>query len=751
MIRPLEGVFPRRTIAYGEAVKPDGRALDISVVGLGQAGGNLAAEFHRRGYRALALNTAQTDLAALNPGGPFPSLPEDCRLYVGLDGYDGAGSDPSYGQDCLREHAHRIRSAVLKQSASSDVVLICAGLGGGTGSSVAGLIEVLQEEQLPLVALLTLPTAGESGLAKVNAVRAMNDVLDAPLYGWIFADNGRLAELNTDVSIAEYYTYINASIIDPLDALNRLNARQTLTPIRSFDGEDFRKLFLSGGVVNYAVVDLESLEVEHVVEEVTQAIEHSELMPSGFGMQRLSYVGLVIEAPQHALERTSIRQIEVLIQSVKAQTEGAAIYPGIYRAHPDQPITLRIIATTQSMPLGVRTMLDEAREEGQLLGEKVAAELPTLDLGDIADLDLFRRKARPTNRTNRPSRRSPELPQISQSTDGGLDRTLEPRRLPSVEPRPRPGARPIIKNKATEEPEPTAHPRPRRPRRRPLTQDEPIAKSSTEPTSDDVPPHQLSLAEAEGPQLLDSNENDPTAHHSVAPRLNEATPQAEISHNEELEEFDRPPPTQSYEAAGIKMPAADFVAPAEPVFSQDDRAHPPALDDGEPTEHASYLANPPVMVDSSSLAAPSNAFDEVPDIEPAESDLLDGEPIRARLNMSTPQDPLSAHLFGDSILGRSAPPVATDGVATSDLPDPNTYDRLVENYQAPHADVTSRAAIAERLETDAASDITVVRYYAVDAMAKLGRSVFEDALTRASRDGNEAVREIAASALERVI
>src|SRR5262245_18124383 len=34
-------------------MKPADRSLDIAVVGLGQAGGNIAAEFHRRGYRAL--------------------------------------------------------------------------------------------------------------------------------------------------------------------------------------------------------------------------------------------------------------------------------------------------------------------------------------------------------------------------------------------------------------------------------------------------------------------------------------------------------------------------------------------------------------------------------------------------------------------------------------------------------------------------------------------------------------------------
>ena len=41
------------------------RSLDIAVIGLGQGGGNIAAQFAQFGYRAIALNTALTDLSAL--------------------------------------------------------------------------------------------------------------------------------------------------------------------------------------------------------------------------------------------------------------------------------------------------------------------------------------------------------------------------------------------------------------------------------------------------------------------------------------------------------------------------------------------------------------------------------------------------------------------------------------------------------------------------------------------------------------
>lgn len=383
-------------------MRPDGRALDIVAIGLGQAGGNLAAEFFRRGYRALALNTAETDLSALEPGGAFPAMPAERRLYVGLDGYDGAGADPSYGRDCVREHADRIRTAVLKQAHDADAVILTAGLGGGTGSAIPELVEVLAEEDLPLLALMTLPTESESGLAKVNAVRAINDIVDAPLLGWIFADNARIATLNRDVAIADYFAHVNSQIVAPIDEFNRLNARESMRPIRSFDGEDFRKLLLSGGVLNYAFSDIPRITTDEIAGTVRDCIEASDIMPGGFEMKRISFIGLVIEAPESALAEASIQVFEDIHESIKQETEGAAVYQGIYKAPEGQPITVRLIAATQSLPHRIRQILADAKREGGVIGDKLREELPTLELGEIDGFDLFKKSSsRPSQKPRR--------------------------------------------------------------------------------------------------------------------------------------------------------------------------------------------------------------------------------------------------------------------------------------------------------------------------------------------------------------
>ena len=156
-------------------MKPSDRSLDIAVIGLGQGGGNLAAAFGRRGYRAMALNTARTDLLSLSTLGSstHPALSEAQRLYIGVDGYDGAGADLNYGRQCVAESAERIREAVARHTEGADVVLLTAGLGGGTGSAISELVKVLEALELPITTLTTLLGNQESGIAKVNAVRAV--------------------------------------------------------------------------------------------------------------------------------------------------------------------------------------------------------------------------------------------------------------------------------------------------------------------------------------------------------------------------------------------------------------------------------------------------------------------------------------------------------------------------------------------------------------------------------------------------
>ena len=370
-------------------MKPRAKALEIAVVGLGQGGGNIAAELYRRGYATIALNTATSDLSSLVRSAS--ALPAEHCYYIGVEGYDGAGGDAGYGHECIRRYADALKRRVDVLAQNADLLLICAGLGGGTGSAVAELISTLAPLDLPTLVLATLPTVHESAITKVNAVRALNETVAHSTIGLALIDNAGLAKQHGGLASDRYFAEINRLIVEPLDALNRLNARTELVPIRSLDGEDFRRLMLSSGLVSFSISKLQRLSAESLLDAVTQGLLHSEMHPDGYRLENIAHLGVVIEAPENVLANAPFAMFEWLSEQIKTETHGAAIYFGIYKSSSQgSAITVRVVASSQTIPDGVHTVVEQATREGGRLQDKLQKSVTGLELGDISALDITR-------------------------------------------------------------------------------------------------------------------------------------------------------------------------------------------------------------------------------------------------------------------------------------------------------------------------------------------------------------------------
>jgi cell division GTPase FtsZ len=373
------------------------RGLEIVAVGLGQAGGNLAAELARRGYRALSFNTAASDLSTLTSRGQM--LAEEQRVYIGMDGNDGAGSDADYGRECVSAHADMIRERVSELATGADVVLLTCGLGGGTGSAIAELVQVLSELSLPLVVLATLPADHENSVAKVNAVRAVNELVAESLLGWIFIDNSRLTASHGSVSLDRFYIEINRVIVGHFEVWNRLNGRPGVRAIRPLDGEDFRTLLLSGGLLTFGTEQLETLDADSLFDAVRECLERSRLMPEGYKLEGVSYLGIALDAPESMLSATPFSLFEEVSNRLKEATGGAAVYLGTYRDVQPSHATLRVIASSQALPEGISTMVGAAKREGGRLRSKLNQKVSKLDLTAMEGIDLIGPGAGASRRT----------------------------------------------------------------------------------------------------------------------------------------------------------------------------------------------------------------------------------------------------------------------------------------------------------------------------------------------------------------
>ncbi|HOF59950.1 MAG TPA: hypothetical protein PLG27_06260 [Candidatus Latescibacteria bacterium] len=361
------------------------KCLDLGIVGLGECGGNLAVEFTRLGYKAVAVNTSHTDLRAL-------SLDPRKRIYIGYEGRDGAGQDMALGQRSLEASSDIIVEAVGTQLEGCRHLLLCAGLGGGTGSNIAVLANILARLDIPISALASLPKDHESSIAKINAVNAINLFRNSDVASIILVDNEKILRQYRSESLTAFYSSANQAAVERLHEMNTLSTNELYMPIRGFDGEDFRRVFASRGVLIYGAADLTDDDLlirDRLANGLRSIWDSSGLLASGFDYKDATMAGIILVAPQDLLDRAPADIFESLIRQIRELTDTSGIYAGLFQGPPDQMPRLYTMLGGLPFPNRLRTVLGQAKEEGPALGVKVARPIEELDLGELSGLDLF--------------------------------------------------------------------------------------------------------------------------------------------------------------------------------------------------------------------------------------------------------------------------------------------------------------------------------------------------------------------------
>jgi len=145
------------------ASQPDVR---IKVIGLGGAGGNVLDRLLLDGLRDAELVAINTDAQALTASVAEQKVQLGRTTTRGL----GAGGDPEIGYAAAEEGAEEIRRAVE----GAQLIILCVGLGGGTGSGGARIVASLAREQKALViSFATLPFSFEGKRRRAQADEAL--------------------------------------------------------------------------------------------------------------------------------------------------------------------------------------------------------------------------------------------------------------------------------------------------------------------------------------------------------------------------------------------------------------------------------------------------------------------------------------------------------------------------------------------------------------------------------------------------
>jgi len=124
--------------------------IQIKIVGVGGAGGNVVTRMKEKKIEGVEFVTINTDIQGLH------STKSDIKLQIGKEICRGlgAGMDPTRGREAAEESVEEINQAVQ----GADLLFLTCGLGGGTGSGASPIVANLAKQSGALViAVVTKP------------------------------------------------------------------------------------------------------------------------------------------------------------------------------------------------------------------------------------------------------------------------------------------------------------------------------------------------------------------------------------------------------------------------------------------------------------------------------------------------------------------------------------------------------------------------------------------------------------------
>jgi len=141
----------------------------IKIIGLGGAGSNALDRIKLDGLAGAELVAINTDLQALTGSVAEEKVQLGRAVTRGL----GAGGDPEIGYAAAEESVEELRAAIE----GAKIVILCVGLGGGTGSGAARIVAaVARELKAFVVAVATLPFAFEGRRRMAQAEEALGSL-----------------------------------------------------------------------------------------------------------------------------------------------------------------------------------------------------------------------------------------------------------------------------------------------------------------------------------------------------------------------------------------------------------------------------------------------------------------------------------------------------------------------------------------------------------------------------------------------
>ncbi len=228
---------------------------NIKVIGAGGAGNNVVNWLHNKGIIGAEVCAVNTDKQHLDVTSADKKLLIGQELTRGL----GCGGFIDKGRDSAKESIQDIKNMINK----ADMVFVCAGLGGGTGTGAAPIIvQAAKEVGAIVIGTVTMPfdierariDKAEFGLQQL---RQVSDTV-------IVIDNNRLVKIAGNLPLKQAFAVANELISTMIKGIVETIAIPSLV---NLDYADVKAIMANGDV---SIIGIGEADSEHRVEEAVK-------------------------------------------------------------------------------------------------------------------------------------------------------------------------------------------------------------------------------------------------------------------------------------------------------------------------------------------------------------------------------------------------------------------------------------------------------------------------------------------------
>lgn len=214
---------------------------NIKVIGIGGAGNNMTNWLYKKGIEGAEIIACNSDLQHLK------IVEADRKFLLGRDSTRGlgAGGFPNVGKEAAEEAMTEIKDSLK----GSDMVFVCAGMGGGTGTGAAPVVaKVAKETNAIVIGTVTMPFKIER--ARVDKAEFGLQQLRQNTHTVIVIDNNQLVQIAGNLPVNQAFAVANELISTMIKGIVETIAVPSLV---NLDFADVKAVMTAGGVASIGV------------------------------------------------------------------------------------------------------------------------------------------------------------------------------------------------------------------------------------------------------------------------------------------------------------------------------------------------------------------------------------------------------------------------------------------------------------------------------------------------------------------